>query len=266
MRTRPIAFAALLAALAGLAAGCQAETELTFADEANEICEGQYADFANSLALTGVVSNTEEDVKARQEREEASAEATAKLADLEPPDAEAADFRAYLAERFDQQATASQARRALASGARAAFRRADIALAEHDREMHRLETKLGFDVCAQELDDEAVEAVDELLEEAFLEEEPRCRDNFTVRFMREALGVSEAEEDECEPLVDDLLPESVEIAAVRGSEGEIASAEVGLEGGPADGRVIGVRMLYEHEEPVIADVLWISRPRPPAGS
>ena len=256
VRTRLTALAVLLTALA---AGCQGETDLTFADEVNEICEGQYADFANSLALTGVVSNSEEDIKARQEREEASAEATAKLVDLEPPEADAADFRAYLAERYDQQATASLARRALASGDGAAFRRADVALAEHDRRMQALENKLGFDVCAQELDEEATEAVDDLLEEAFLESEPRCSDNFTVRFMREALGLTEAEEEECESLTDDLLPDDIGISAVRGSEGEIASANVRLQGGPGDGRVIGVRMLYEHEEPVIADILWIRR-------
>lgn len=256
MRTRLTALVLLLAALA---TGCQEEVQLTFADEANEICESQYADFANSLALTGVASNTGEAVKARQEREEASAEATAKLADLDPPEKDAAEFRAYLAERAAQQATASRARRALASGNGSAFRRADIALAAHDERLRELETKLGFDVCAQELEEEDAEEVVELLEEAFLESEPRCRDNFTVRFMREALGISEAEEDECEPLVDDLLPDGIDVAEVRGSVGEIASAEVHLEGGPGDGRIMGVRMLYEHEEPVITDILWISR-------
>ena len=260
MRTRPTA---LLVVLAALLAGCQAESEPTFADEANAICEGQYADFANTMALTGVVSDTSEDVSSRREREEASAEATAKLADLDPPRADAPAFRLYLVERSDQQETAAAARRALASGDEAAFRAAELALVKHDRRLRGLEAQLGFEVCAQDLEEEAEEEVHVLLEEAFLEEEPYCEDTFTVRFMREALDLSEDEED-CAPLAHNLLPADIDVTAVRGSEGEVASAEVQLHGGPLDGREIGVRMLYDRTEPVVADVLWISR-RPPQG-
>jgi hypothetical protein len=258
VRTLLTALAALLAALA---AGCQGETDLTFADEANSICEGQYADFANSLALTGYVSDREEDAAARQEREEASAEATAKLAELEPPAADADDFRAYLAERRAQQETAATARRALESGDTAGFRAADLALLGHDRRLRGFEERLGLDVCAQVLDEEAQDAVREVLEEAFLESDPGC-DVFTVRFTREALGSPEA----CELLADDLLPDAISIRAVRGSEGEVASAEVRLSGGPDDGAVYGVRLLYERSDPVIADMLRISRRQPRAGS
>jgi hypothetical protein len=154
----------------------------------------------------------------------------------------------------------------VAAGDREAFRAADIELLGFDRRLRRLETRLGFDVCAQDLGADAEQAVADLLEEAFLEEEPRCRDNFTVRFMREALDLSEEEERECEALADDLLPDDIDVSAVRGSEGEIAAAEVRIDGGPADGELIGVRMLYEHNEPVIADMLQINRRRPPAGS
>jgi hypothetical protein len=262
---KPLA-ALLVTLLAILAAGCQGETEFTFADEANSICEGQYADFANSLALTGLVKSIEEDVRARREREEATAEATSKLSELDPPESEAADFRAYLAARYDQQDLSARARQALATGDTSAYRAADLALIEADRRLRRFEQRLGFDVCAQDLSETAEQAVRDQLEEIFLEEDLNCPFNFSTRYLREGLGVSEDEEVECLPLQDDLLPDDIEITAVRGSEREIASAEVRLRGGPADGRVIGVRMLYRRYTPVVADVLWISRPPLPAGS
>jgi hypothetical protein len=258
VRIRLTALAALLAAVL---AGCQAETEVTFAGEANSICEGQYADFANSLNLIGYVSSIEDDAAAREEREEASAEATAKLNELDPPPEDAGDFRAYLAERAAQQESAAAARRALESGDQAAFRAAELALLRHDRRMRGLEAKLGFDICAQQLDEEAEDNVRDVLGEAFLEEEPRCG-VFTDRFVRKALGSPEA----CELLADDVLPESISIRAVRGSEGELASAEVHLEGGPDDGAVYGVRLLYDRWYPAISDMLRISRPPQPAGS
>lgn len=258
VRIRPTLLAVLLAALI---AGCQGETELTFAEEANEVCEGQYADLANSLALTGYISDTREDIALRQEREEASAEATAKLTQLDPPAADADDFRSYLAERSAQQKTAAAARRALQAGDDAGFRTADAVLLQHDRRLRGFETRLGLDVCAQDLDSEAQDAVREVLDAAFLEEDPGC-EIFTVRFARKALGSEEA----CELLADDLLPEAIAIRAVRGSEGEIASAEVHLDGGPDDGAVYGVRLLYERSDPVITDMLRISRRPQPAGS
>ena len=246
--------------LAALLTGCQGESETTFAGEANLICEGQYADFANSLASIGYVTSRAEDAATREERVEASAEATAKLAELEPPPEDEDVFRAYIAERRSQQVTAVAAQRALESGDDAAFRAAELALLQHDRRMRGYEARLGLDICAQDLDEEAEDAVREVLEAAFLEAEPDC-DVFTPYFTRKALGSPD-----CELLADDLLPEEISIRALRGSEGEVASAEVHLTGGPDDGAVYGVRLLYDRWAPAISDLLRISRPPPPAGS
>lgn len=260
MRTRltPV----LLAALVLVAAGCQGDDDPSFAAEADAVCEAQYADFANTLAVTGVVSNLEEDIAAREERDEARRAATAKLGGLSPPPPDAADFRAYLDERRSQEQTEAAAIQALRTGDRAAFEEADLALLAHDRELRRLEAKLGLDVCAQDLADAAADAVEEVLVEAFTEEDAGCPDNYTERFLRQALSA----EEECELLEDDLLPETIAVRAVRGSEGEVASAEVRIEGGPHDDSVFGVRLLYDRTRPVIADMLRISRPPPPAGS
>jgi hypothetical protein len=131
----------------------------------------------------------------------------------------------------------------------------------HDRRLRGLETKLGFDVCAQQLDDESEDKVRDVLEEAFLGSEPRCA-VFTGRFVRKALGSPDA----CDLLADDMLPDAISIRALRGSEGEVASAEVQLEGGPDDGAIYGVRLLYDRWYPAISDMLRISRRPLPAGS
>ena len=193
---------------------------------------------------------------------EASAEATAKLAELEPPADDEDDFRAYLAERSAQQETAAAAVRALESGDGAAFRAADLALLHHDRRMRGYEARLGLDICAQDLSDEAEDAVREVLEEAFLESEPDC-DVFTPYFVRKALGSGGGLRD-CWPTT--CFRRRSRSAPCAAQRARSRRRRFTSRAAPTTAPIYGVRLLYDRWSPAISDLLRISRRPPPAGS
>ena len=233
VRTRLPALAILLAALL---AGCQAEDDLTFSDQADAICEDQYADFANSLALTGTVSGPEQAAAARAELDEATDEATQKLTALAPPAESAEQFEAYLAaRRIDRAARA----RSIAA-------------------------ELGLSVCAQEMESDDIDVVEEALEETFTDPDLICTKHYTARFLQEVFGSEET----CALAPPSELPTEVELKRIRGSEGELAVADAVLRGGTYDGRRVTTVLLYQRSDPVITDLMGIdfSRPPPPAGS
>ena len=233
VRIRLTALAALLAALL---AGCQGETEPTFADDANSACEDQYADFANTLALTGLVSGPRAAAATRRELAEATAEATAKLGELEPPPESAESFEAYLFARR----------------------------AGKTREARSIAAEIGLSVCAQEMESAEADTVEEGLEETFTDPEPICPKHYTARFLEEAFG----SEEECALAPEDDLPTAVELTGVRGSAGEFAIADAVLEGGAFSGRRVRAILLYQRSDPVITDLTGLDfSPRPPpAGS
>ena len=130
----------------------------------------------------------------------------------------------------------------------AAAQKVRVAAAAQDR----LAEDLGLDVCAQALSPAAERAVTGVVDEALTSPDPAvCEDLFTENFVDEALGGLQA----CRKIPAGQLADSVEVERVSGSEGELASVDVVVIGGPDDDSRLNMRLLYEGEQPVVFDQL-----------